>query len=307
MVNPVVHSFVPTSHMPSSVIGVSRRSNVKQSVLGDYNDGNDQKEPLTSTVFDVAEDDAATKEIIIESFSRMRPEDFLVETTTAATNLVSFLAISNTTRGDTIGTTTSISTMNEDVKAILAASEEAVAAAEATMSPDLAKQLDLVTMNGTTTTTRMPPESLVVEPSLLPEILPASKVVGEPATKTIDAPGVAKILKFAIPAIGVWLCGPLLSLIDTSAVGVFSGTVQQAALNPAVAVTDYAALLIVRIQYPENSFSFMVKDRLLTTTSFLKILVFLNRPSCTRVLPTWLLLHKHRTVELSTNLEQPRL
>jgi Na+-driven multidrug efflux pump len=42
----------------------------------------------------------------------------------------------------------------------------------------------------------------------------------------------------------VWLCGPLLSLIDTSAVGLFSGTIQQAALNPAVAVTDYAALLI---------------------------------------------------------------
>mmetsp|Transcript_2151 Transcript_2151/g.5395 ORF Transcript_2151/g.5395 Transcript_2151/m.5395 type:complete len:1046 (+) Transcript_2151:143-3280(+) len=59
-----------------------------------------------------------------------------------------------------------------------------------------------------------------------------------------QAPNVRKILKFAIPAIGVWLCGPLLSLIDTSAVGVLSGTAQQAALNPAVAVTDYAALLI---------------------------------------------------------------
>jgi hypothetical protein len=61
-----------------------------------------------------------------------------------------------------------------------------------------------------------------------------------------SAPSVTKILKFAIPAIGVWLCGPLLSLIDTSAVGLLSGTAQQAALNPAVAVTEYAALLIVR-------------------------------------------------------------
>jgi len=69
--------------------------------------------------------------------------------------------------------------------------------------------------------------------------------VGEPVTTTrIESPKVSKILKFAIPAIGVWLCGPLLSLIDTSAVGVLSGTAQQAALNPAVAVTDYAALLI---------------------------------------------------------------
>jgi Na+-driven multidrug efflux pump len=55
---------------------------------------------------------------------------------------------------------------------------------------------------------------------------------------------VGKILKFAVPAIGVWLCGPLLSLIDTSSVGMLSGTVQQAALNPAVAVTDYGALLV---------------------------------------------------------------
>lgn len=60
----------------------------------------------------------------------------------------------------------------------------------------------------------------------------------------LATPSVAKILKFAIPAIGVWLCSPLLSLIDTSAVGVLSGTTNQAALNPAVAITDYAALCI---------------------------------------------------------------
>jgi len=42
-------------------------------------------------------------------------------------------------------------------------------------------------------------------------------------------PTVAKILKFAIPSIGVYLCSPLLSLIDTSSVGLLSGTTQQAA------------------------------------------------------------------------------
>jgi len=42
----------------------------------------------------------------------------------------------------------------------------------------------------------------------------------------------------------VWLCGPVLSLIDTSAVGVFSGTVQQAALSPAVAIVDYTSLCL---------------------------------------------------------------
>uniref|UniRef100_A0A7S4QVB7 Uncharacterized protein n=1 Tax=Ditylum brightwellii TaxID=49249 RepID=A0A7S4QVB7_9STRA len=61
----------------------------------------------------------------------------------------------------------------------------------------------------------------------------------------IETPGVMKIMKFAIPAVGVWLCGPMLSLIDTSTVGLLSGTAQQAALGPAVAVADYSALLLV--------------------------------------------------------------
>jgi len=59
-----------------------------------------------------------------------------------------------------------------------------------------------------------------------------------------EPPGLRSILRFAIPAIGVWLCSPILSLIDTSSVGLLSGTAQQAALNPAVAVTDYGCLLV---------------------------------------------------------------
>ena len=131
--------------------------------------------------------------------------------------------------------------MNEDVKAILEASSEAVAAAEASMPQDLKEQLEFPTTNSNTTTV-----AVQLEVDEIPEILSASSVVGEPVTTTkVESPRVSEILKFAIPAIGVWLCGPLLSLIDTSAVGVLSGTIQQAALNPAVAVTDYAALLIV--------------------------------------------------------------
>lgn len=129
--------------------------------------------------------------------------------------------------------------MNEDVKAILMASGRAVVAAEASLPVELAEQLKFTSTNET--------ESVATATSdAVPEILSVASVVGEAATVTkIVAPKVSKILKFAIPAIGVWLCGPLLSLIDTSAVGVFSGTVQQAALNPAAAVTDYTALLIV--------------------------------------------------------------
>lgn len=59
-----------------------------------------------------------------------------------------------------------------------------------------------------------------------------------------DYPSIAKIIKFTLPAIGVWLCSPVLSMIDTASVGLLAGTAQQAALNPAVSITDYGALLV---------------------------------------------------------------
>jgi len=62
---------------------------------------------------------------------------------------------------------------------------------------------------------------------------------------SIEAPSMRNIISFAIPAMGIWLCGPLLSLIDTSAVGMLSGTSQLAALNPAITITDDGALLVV--------------------------------------------------------------
>ncbi len=57
-----------------------------------------------------------------------------------------------------------------------------------------------------------------------------------------DSPhSIRKVIEFAIPAIGVYLCSPLLSTIDTSTVGLFCGTLQQAALNPAVTIIDYSS------------------------------------------------------------------
>lgn len=61
---------------------------------------------------------------------------------------------------------------------------------------------------------------------------------------TAQVPDTNKILSIAIPAIGIWLCSPLLSMIDTCSVGLLSGTIQQAALNPAVAVTEYSSRLL---------------------------------------------------------------
>ena len=70
----------------------------------------------------------------------------------------------------------------------------------------------------------------------------SSKV--EYVTPDSDHPSISKIIKFSLPAIGVWLCSPVLSMIDTASVGLLAGTAQQAALNPAVSVTDYGALLV---------------------------------------------------------------
>jgi Na+-driven multidrug efflux pump len=60
----------------------------------------------------------------------------------------------------------------------------------------------------------------------------------------VVAPTVPKILRYTLPAIGIWLCSPVLSMIDTAAVGLLAGTAQQAALNPAVSVSDYGALVV---------------------------------------------------------------
>jgi len=171
--------------------------------------------------------------------------------------------------------------INEDLKAVLVASGEAAAAAEASMPPELVEVLDelaIEAVNATTLNSNNMDKIEVSPPEVVPTIATIAPIVPSeqqdlqvPKIATIRAaedlslstdasesskdsddrnasiistPSVREILKFAVPAIGVWLCGPILSLIDTSAVGVLSGTVQQAALNPAVAVTDYAALLI---------------------------------------------------------------
>mmetsp|Transcript_21201 Transcript_21201/g.44511 ORF Transcript_21201/g.44511 Transcript_21201/m.44511 type:complete len:772 (+) Transcript_21201:522-2837(+) len=69
-------------------------------------------------------------------------------------------------------------------------------------------------------------------------------VAATSATRAVEAPSIPEILRFVVPAIGVWLCSPVLSMIDTASVGLLSGTAQQAALNPAVSVTDYGALVV---------------------------------------------------------------
>ena len=77
----------------------------------------------------------------------------------------------------------------------------------------------------------------------VPEPIPTNTTTAEASSASHSAPTIREIVAFAIPAMGVWLCSPLLSMIDTSTVGLFAGTAQQAALNPATALTDYSARL----------------------------------------------------------------
>ena len=159
----------------------------------------------------------------------------------------------------------------DTVQAILAASQEAVVEAEASfVSQQVADQLETFPESSTTTTRSAmeqddpPPPivtaaSVVLEghpedkdsvPTLDPEqepqeqLEPLSSTAAAASSFVLEAPTLWQMIRFAIPATGVWLCSPLLSLIDTSTVGLLAGTTHQAALNPAVAVTEYSALCI---------------------------------------------------------------
>lgn len=59
--------------------------------------------------------------------------------------------------------------------------------------------------------------------------------------KDYRVPNVKDLLAFSMPAIFVWLCQPMLSMIDTSTVGLIAGTTQQAALMSAIAAINYSS------------------------------------------------------------------
>ena len=76
---------------------------------------------------------------------------------------------------------------------------------------------------------------------------PAAPSLCASSTPPPKAPDGAAIRRFAIPALGLWLNGPLLSLVDTSAVGLSAlpgtGATQLAALGPATTFCDGAIYL----------------------------------------------------------------
>lgn len=74
----------------------------------------------------------------------------------------------------------------------------------------------------------------------------SSTTTPTPSTSTqYQIPTLSQIVKFALPATAIYLCDPLLSLIDTASVGLLAkSTAHQAALSPAIAVVNYSALLL---------------------------------------------------------------
>ena len=76
----------------------------------------------------------------------------------------------------------------------------------------------------------------------LAESLTAAQSTSEPALQPPPQPTSRSLVKFALPALALWLSGPLLSLVDTSVVGlsapIGAGASQLAALGPATTFCD---------------------------------------------------------------------
>lgn len=55
---------------------------------------------------------------------------------------------------------------------------------------------------------------------------------------------VRDLARFTLPTMAIWLCDPLLSLVDTSVVGTFAGTLELAAIAPGSVYAGYPAYLL---------------------------------------------------------------
>jgi hypothetical protein len=209
------------------------------------------KVTTNTTELDIVQAEDFAKQLFLANIENISPESLFGSSTLTVSGLEDELSPS---ASDAFGINTPLKSVAElgqeinqqvvitrNVEAVLAASEEAMIAAEASLPTDVKQELKLFASVATNNTDISVPTTAKDPVKKVPSD-------GGPVTKSplrIEAPTVMTIIKFAIPAVGVWLCSPMLSLIDTSAVGILSGTTQQAALNPAVAVTDYAALLMV--------------------------------------------------------------
>ena len=76
----------------------------------------------------------------------------------------------------------------------------------------------------------------------LPEAEVAEEAPSEPTVLDLSPlPSVAELAAFCLPTLGIWLSSPLLSLIDTSVVGISCVETELAALAPSTKLCDYVA------------------------------------------------------------------
>lgn len=259
----VACAFVPASQVPQlkQLSRVSYTTETTIPPLDDLSlDSVKQQQQLKQQQLELQEVTDPAKEAFQQSLhdllsssagepSAVTPEPIVFDSDSVIHNVEAVLAASEKATREAEATLTN----SGSLEAILVASKQAIEAAEAKLfTQDIGKRLTYATKAFTDSATiaATVPASYAIREEIVILEPPTTVVPAEPRTTDLDtpsvleAPGVRKILRFAIPAIGVWLCGPLLSLIDTGAVGLLGGTIQQAALNPAVAVTDYSALLL---------------------------------------------------------------
>ena len=70
------------------------------------------------------------------------------------------------------------------------------------------------------------------------------------------------LMRFTVPTMAIWLCDPLLSLVDTSVVGLSSGTLELAAIAPGSVYAGYPAYLLAT-GFAVATTSMVGQDRLL--------------------------------------------
>ena len=75
----------------------------------------------------------------------------------------------------------------------------------------------------------------------LSEVLDLPLVTPKPPDGTTELPSLRELGLFCLPTLGIWLSSPLLSLIDTSVVGLTCATHHLAALAPSTKLCDYVA------------------------------------------------------------------
>ena len=86
-------------------------------------------------------------------------------------------------------------------------------------------------------------------PELDPDAAAAAAAAAE-SPSVVDLsplPSLGELAAFCLPTLGIWLSSPLLSLMDTTVVGLRCDEAQLAALAPSTKLCDYAAFLCTAI------------------------------------------------------------